>query len=290
MRFRGFRKTRDKIFNAVSVITGRKKIDSDTIEKFEEELLLCDIGYDLTEKIVDAISLSVDKDIKPRDLIKHTVREFLSDISYENKLESSIIMISGVNGTGKTTSCAKLSNYYKLKGKKVCIIAADTFRAAAIEQIEYWAKKNNIDCFSSTASSDPSSIIFEGLSSDISKKSDITIIDTAGRLHTSLNLMSELSKMERVVNKFQTCYESWVSIDATSGQNALNQIDLFKKSLNVNGVILNKMDGSAKGGIAIPIMKNYQVPIKFIGVGEKDLDILEFSLEDYLEDLFGEED
>ena len=186
------------------------------------------------------------------------------------------------------TACAKLAKYYKSKGKKVFIIAADTFRAAAIEQIQFWSQKNDIHFFSKSKSNDPSSVIYDGLKSDLCSNSDVTLIDTAGRLHTSANLMSELSKMERVISKFHNNFDSWISLDATTGQNALQQIDIFRQNININGIILNKMDGSSKGGVAIPIMKNYKIPIKFIGIGEKDDDLVEFYLDNYLDGLFDE--
>ena len=287
--FKVFKKTRNSILSAISSITGKKRFDSGSIDEFEERLLLSDIGVELVDSIIEKLNKSVSSEINIQEFLKNTFKEFLSDVEFEQTYDSKIIMVSGINGTGKTTSCAKLSNYYKNKGKKVCLIAADTFRAAAQEQIQYWANRNDIKCFMKTNSKDPSSVIFEGLSSDLSRDSDITIIDTAGRLHTSSNLMSELSKMERVIYKFENSYDSWISLDSTTGQNALNQIDVFKKSLNINGIILNKMDGSSKGGVVIPIMKFYQIPIKFLGVGEKDLDILEFNLDTYIDGLFNEE-
>ena len=288
--FKIFKKTRSSIFNAISAIRGKSSLDSKSIEQFEERLLLSDIGFDLVDEIVQKISKGFKNGIKAEDFLKEIFKDFLSDLKFEEVGSSKIILISGINGTGKTTSCAKLSKYYKNQEKKVCLIAADTFRAAAQQQIQYWAEKNEINCFLKENSKDPSSVIFEGLRSEMSKESDVTIIDTAGRLHTSTNLMSELSKMERVIYKFADFYHSWISLDATTGQNALSQIDLFKKNIKINGIILNKMDGSSKGGVAVPIMKSHKIPIKFIGIGEGDEDIVQFNLDNYLEGLFSYED
>lgn len=284
--YNSLRKTRNSLFNAVSLITGKKKIDDGVIEEFEEKLLLCDIGFDVTEEIVSKLRMSVDSKIEIEKLIKNTILDFLSDVSFNNNDNSKIIMVSGINGTGKTTSCAKLAYYYKNRGQKVLIIAADTFRAAAKEQISYWCTRNNIECFDIQNSKDPSSIIFEGLKYCKDSNYDKVIIDTAGRLHTSVNLMNELNKMERVVEKFEESYNSWISIDSTSGKNAINQISIFQEHLKISGIILNKMDGSAKGGVAIPIMKKYGIPVSFIGIGEKIQDIEVFNLDDYLEGFF----
>ena len=286
--YKSLKKTRNSIFNALSVITGKKKLDDDLIDEFEEKMLLSDIGFNLTQEIVSKLKPSISSSVSVEVLIKETISAYLDEVKFFTEFTSSVIMISGINGTGKTTTCAKLANYYKNKGNKVLVIAADTFRAAAQEQISHWCLKNEIDCFNRIASKDPSSIIFEGLKNNNKNNYDKIIIDTAGRLHTSLNLMNELSKMERVVEKFYNSYESWISLDATSGRNALSQIENFKKYLKVNGIILNKMDGSAKGGVAIPIMKKNNIPIKFIGVGEEINDIESFNLKSYLDGLFDE--
>ena len=286
--YQGLKKTRNSLFNAVSLITGKRKLDDNAIDRFEEKILLCDVGFDLTQEIISRLKLSVSSKVKVEDLIKDTISGFLDKIVFDTKHTSSVIMISGINGTGKTTTCAKLANYYKNKGDKVLVIAADTFRAAAKEQISYWCRKNRIDCFDASASKDPSSIIFEALKNNFKEDYSRIIIDTAGRLHTSSNLMNELSKMERVIEKFDNNYDSWMSIDSTSGRNSLNQIEIFKKHLKVNGVVMNKMDGSAKGGVAIPIMKEYNIPIKFIGIGEKVDDMELFNLSSYLDGLFDE--
>ena len=286
--YKSLRKTRNSLFNAVSLITGKKKIDDVTIDDFEEKLLLCDIGFDVTEKIISKLKLSIDSKIKIEDLIKNTISDFLIDVPFDKDDSSNIVMVSGINGTGKTTSCAKLAHYYKKIDKKVIVIAADTFRAAAKEQIAYWCSNNDIECFDIQKAKDPSSIIFEGLKYSRTSNYDKIIIDTAGRLHTSISLMNELSKMERVIEKFEESYSSWISIDSTSGKNAINQISIFQKNLKINGIILNKMDGSAKGGAAIPIMKEYNIPIKFIGTGEKIEDIEIFNLDHYLEGFFDE--
>ena len=287
--YKKLKKTSNAFLNAISVISNKEKINQDTLDIFEEKLLLCDLGFELSDKIVEEVRNKpiLNKDIKGS--VKKIIKNFLKDISFNSENPSQIVMISGINGTGKTTTCAKLANYYKSAGKSVSIIGADTFRAAAQEQIAHWCEKNDINYFSNLSSKDPSSIIFEGLSLLEDKKKDVIIIDTAGRLHTSINLMNELAKMERVINKFNASYSSWISIDSTTGQNALSQIDLFQSSLKINGIILNKMDGTSKGGIALPIMSKYAIPVKFLGIGENIEDIVKFDLDNYLESLFYEE-
>ena len=286
--YKGLKKTRNSLFNAVSLITGKKKLDDDLIDEFEEKILLSDIGFDLTEEIISKLKLTVRSNVEVKALIKDTILSFLSKVPFDVVSEPIVTMVSGINGTGKTTVCAKLANYYKNKGRKVLVIAADTFRAAAQEQISYWCSSSNIDCFKMSSSKDPSSIIFEGLKKNFKSKYDNIIIDTAGRLHTSSNLMKELNKMERVVEKFDDCYNSWISIDSTSGKNAISQIEIFRKHLKINGILLNKMDGSAKGGVAIPIMKEHNIPVKYIGLGERIDDIEIFDLRNYLDGLLDE--
>ena len=281
-------KTRDSVFNALSIIRGKKQTDSNSINNFEEKLLLCDIGPELTDKIVSEFKLGLSSKITAQDFMKNTIKTYLQEVSFKEREDDKILLISGVNGTGKTTSCVKLAYYYRELGKKVLVIAADTFRAAAQNQISFWCNENNIECFSKESSNDPSSVIFEGLNTSIANQSEKIIIDTAGRLHTSINLMNELGKMERVINKFANSYQSWITLDSTTGQNALNQVDLFKKTLDINGIILNKLDGSAKGGAILSIMKSHNISVKFIGVGEKIEDIIKFNLDEYIESIFDE--
>ena len=284
--YKSLQKTRNSFFNAFSVITGKKKIDESSINDFEEKLLLCDLGFDFTDQIIKKIKNGIDSEFKAEDAIKGLIKNYLKDLSFSCNNEKRIVMISGVNGSGKTTLCAKLSKYYKDLGKNVSVIGADTFRAAAQEQIAHWCLNNNINFFTNTHSKDPSSVIFEGLDSLKESNFDKIIIDTAGRLHTSINLMNELNKMQRIIMKFEESYNNWISIDSTLGQNSVKQIEIFKNHINIDGIVLNKMDGSAKGGVAIPIMKKYGIPVKFIGTGESVEDIEFFNLDSYLESLF----
>ena len=285
--YKSLKKTRTSFFNAISVITGKKKLDASIIDDFEEKLLLCDIGYEVCHEIIAKIKKSISANVSVEELIKGVIENFLSDVCFESR-NSKVVMISGINGTGKTTSCAKLANYYNKRDKKVLVVAADTFRAAAEEQILFWCADNKIDCFQKKEVKDPSAIIFECLKECSDLNYDKIIIDTAGRLHTSINLMNEVNKMERVIEKFELNYDSWISIDSTLGKNSINQIDFFKNYLKINGIILNKMDGSAKGGVAIPIMKKYNIPVKFTGIGEKIDDIEAFDLNKYLDGLLNE--
>ena len=283
------KKTANSFLNVISFIKNHDSMDSIDIENLEEKLLLCDVGFEITNKIIESISKNYSKNLNLNDHIKQTLKDMLDFSMNKETLKSKVLLISGVNGTGKTTFCAKLSNYMKLHNKNICLIAADTFRAAAVEQLKYWSTKNDIPCISNSNSNDPSSVIFDGLKSELSQNADLTIIDTAGRINTNTNLMNELSKIEKIIKRFTNSFDSWLSIDANLGQNSLSQIETFKKNININGVVINKMDGSSKGGIAFPIIYKYKIPITFIGIGEKNTDILPFDLNDYLDKLLYEE-
>ena len=217
---------------------------------------------------------------------KKTIKENLPNISPIT--DSKVTMIVGVNGTGKTTFCAKYAKYLTDLGKKVLIIAADTYRAAAYEQISTWSNNYGFKCIGNPDKNDPSSVIYDSLSSQFAKEADSIIIDSAGRLHNSINLMKELRKMSSVIQKFEYTYRNLISIDANTGKNALDQINLFKEYLSINGVVLNKVDGSAKGGIGISIIKKNNVPICFLGSGESIDDISLFDMDIFLESILGE--
>ena len=283
------KKTSNAFMKVVSYINKHDSIEKIEIENLEEKLLLCDVGYDITNKIIQSLSQNFSRELKLTQYLKNTLIDLLADSMNNNVFKSNVLLISGVNGTGKTTFCGKLSNYLKLQGKSVCIIAADTFRAAAFEQLKFWSIKNDVPFIGNSKSKDPSSVIFDGLKSDLSKKSDLTIIDIAGRINTNENLMNELSKIDRTIKKFVDPYDSWISVDANLGQNTLSQISTFRNKININGIVMNKMDGTSKGGIALPIIYNNKLPIKFIGIGEKSTDILPFDLNDYLDKLLYDE-
>ena len=280
------KKSKIGILKAFSFISGKKSIDTSDLEKFEELLIESDMDLETVDLLLDnARSLSA-SDSNQKYNFKKTIKENLPDISPIT--DSKVTMIVGVNGTGKTTFCAKYAKYLTDLGKKVLIIAADTYRAAAYEQISTWSNNYGFKCIGNPDKNDPSSVIYDSLSSQFAKEADSIIIDSAGRLHNSINLMKELRKMSSVIQKFEYTYRNLISIDANTGKNALDQINLFKEYLSINGVVLNKVDGSAKGGIGISIIKKNNVPICFLGSGESIDDISLFDMDIFLESILGE--
>ena len=280
------KKSKIGILKAFSSISGKKNIATSDLEKFEELLIESDMDLETVDLLLDnARSLSASDSYQQYNF-KKTIKESLPNISPIT--DSKVTMIVGVNGTGKTTFCAKYAKYLTDLGKKVIIIAADTYRAAAYEQISTWSNNYGFKCIGNTDKNDPSSVIFDSLSSQFAKEADSIIIDSAGRLHNSINLMKELRKMSSVIQKFEYTYRNLISIDANTGKNALDQINLFKEYLSINGVVLNKVDGSAKGGIGISIIKKNNVPICFLGSGESIDDISLFDMDIFLESILGE--
>ena len=280
------KKSKIGILKAFSFISGKKNIATSDLEKFEELLIESDMDLETVDLLLDnARSLSASDSYQQYNF-KKTIKENLPNISPIT--DSKVTMIVGVNGTGKTTFCAKYAKYLTDLGKKVIIIAADTYRAAAYEQISTWSNNYGFKCIGNTDKNDPSSVIFDSLSSQFAKEADSIIIDSAGRLHNSINLMKELRKMSSVIQKFEYTYRNLISIDANTGKNALDQINLFKEYLSINGVVLNKVDGSAKGGIGISIIKKNNVPICFLGSGESIDDISLFDMDIFLESILGE--
>jgi fused signal recognition particle receptor len=280
-------KTKEGFFKKiVKALTG-KKLDEDTIEFIEETLLQADVSYETVEKIIEKLNESK-KD--PLQTLKETILELLEDERSELKesdKKPTVIIMVGVNGTGKTTSIAKLAYYLQNKGKTVVVGAADTFRAAAIEQIKEWGKRMNFPVISHQIGSDAAAVVFDTINSAISKNIDYAIIDTAGRLQNKKNLMNELAKIEKVVKKVKPegADEYFIVIDATTGKNALIQSRIFGEYVPVTGVIITKLDGTAKGGMALSIKDELGLPVKFIGFGEKPEDFSEFNAKDYMEGL-----
>jgi len=280
------KKSKIGILKAFSFISGKKSIDTSDLEKFEELLIESDMDLETVDLLLDnARGLSVSDSCQQYNF-KKTIKENLPNISPITN--SKVTMIVGVNGTGKTTFCAKYAKYLTDLDKKVLIIAADTYRAAAYEQITTWSNNYGFKCIGNPDKKDPSSVIFDSLSSEFAKEADSIIIDSAGRLHNSINLMKELRKMSRVIQKFEYTYRNLISIDANTGKNALDQINLFQEYLSINGVVLNKVDGSAKGGIGISIIKKNNVPICFLGSGESIDDISLFDMDMFLESILGD--
>jgi len=294
----GLSKTRDKIVNSITeTVTGKAVIDELTLDQIEEILLGSDIGFDTTEKIIESVkrNLKSERDRsgeKIIDLIKKELTDVLSIKNYDSKELSLnkpyIILIVGINGVGKTTTIGKLANNYKKIGKKVIVGAADTFRAAANEQLEIWAKRADVDIIQSTNGADPSSVVFETVRKAIDENYDVVLIDTAGRLHNKTNLMNELDKIRRVIKKLlpEAPDETLLILDGNTGQNAIVQSEEFSRVTDISGLIITKLDGTAKGGVVFQIVAKQKVPIKFIGVGEGIDDLQEFDSKSFVEAIF----
>lgn len=272
-----------------------KKIDDDLLDEIEETLISADIGMELTMDIIDYIKEEVKKNkIEDPNEIKNIIKKYLVDmLNYAKSFDDidgkqKIMMIVGINGVGKTTSIGKLSYRLKNSGKSVIVAAGDTFRAAAIEQLEEWCKRAGVDIISSEQGSDPGSIIYDAIQAARARKTDVLICDTAGRLHNKVNLMNELSKIFKIIEKEYPSAQKEVLlvIDANTGQNGLIQAKLFKESCSIDGIILTKLDSTAKGGIVFPIVKELNVPIKYIGVGEKIDDMQIFDSEMFVDAIF----
>ena len=289
-----FLKTRSYLGDRVRKIFS-KSIDENTLEELEHLLYSADLGSSMSQEIVSDIQKNFKKNPKvdPDEILKHIksrVKSHLSEYSSQLELKTplTVILIVGVNGNGKTTSTAKLANYYKKSGKKVLLAAADTFRAAAVDQIEMWSKKIGVDLIMAQLGSDPAAVAFDSITAALSRKADVLIIDTAGRLQTKTHLMQELEKVKRVLQKQcpDAPHETLLTIDATIGQNAIEQAKVFHEHTPLTGLILTKLDGSSRGGVVVPIQKEIQIPIKFVGVGEKVDDLKIFDPNAFVDELF----
>ena len=293
----GLKKTSDSFTEKFdNLFKGSLKIDDDLYEELEEILITSDISFDTTLKIVENLKKNIKKkNINDVNLVKPELKEVLYELLENNKSkldienQKNIIVIVGVNGVGKTTTIGKLASRFKNEGKSVILAAGDTFRAAAEEQLEIWSKRAKVDIVRHNESgADPSAVIYDAIQRAKSKNTDILICDTAGRLHNKVNLMNELSKIMRIINKKypEAKKEVLLVIDATTGQNALNQVKTFNEAVELTGVILTKLDGTAKGGVVLSIVDEYKLPVKFIGVGEKVEDLQEFDYKNFVDALF----
>lgn len=294
----GLKKTSNSFLNAVgSVLSGFTKIDEELFEELEESLILCDIGVSTSTKICDILRKKVkeEKITDPGEIkskMKEIIREMLNcDCSMSTDVSPTVIIVIGVNGVGKTTTIGKLAMRLKNQGKSIMLGAADTFRAAASEQLEIWANRAGVPIIKGAEGTDPASVVFDTLASAKAKKSDIVICDTAGRLHNKKNLMEELAKINRIVDREMSDgkKEVLLVLDATTGQNAVNQAVQFSETTGIDGIVLTKLDGTAKGGIVIRIMDELKIPVKFIGVGEQIDDLMPFDAEEFVTGLFGED-
>ena len=292
----GLTKTRDNIVHGIdNVFSGFSKIDDDFYEELEETLIMGDLGVNTTEEIIENLKEKVKENhIKDpadcKELLINTIKEQmdLGENAYEFENRKSIVLVIGVNGVGKTTSIGKLAAQLKAQGKKVVLAAADTFRAAAIEQLTEWANRSGVDIISQSEGSDPAAVIYDVISAGRARNADVIICDTAGRLHNKKNLMEELKKINRIIDKEmpEAYRENLIVLDGTTGQNALSQLKEFKEAADVTGIILTKMDGTAKGGIAVAIQAEYGIPVKYIGVGEHIDDLQKFNSQDFVNALF----
>ena len=292
----GLTKTRANIVHGIdNVFSGFSKIDDDFYEELEETLIMGDLGVNTTEEIIENLKEKVKENhIKDpadcKELLINTIKEQmdLGENAYEFENRKSIVLVIGVNGVGKTTSIGKLAAQLKAQGKKVVLAAADTFRAAAIEQLTEWANRSGVDIISQSEGSDPAAVIYDAISAGRARNADVIICDTAGRLHNKKNLMEELKKINRIIDKEmpEAYRENLIVLDGTTGQNALSQLKEFKEAADVTGIILTKMDGTAKGGIAVAIQAEYGIPVKYIGVGEHIDDLQKFNSQDFVNALF----
>ena len=295
----GLKKTRNSISQSVTnVINSFTRIDEDLFEELEEILVMSDIGVATSTKICDELRKKI-KETGTTDpnLIKGMMKEIIADMLGENEglnlsTKPSVILVIGVNGVGKTTSIGKLASQLKAEGKKVILGAADTFRAAAIEQLGVWADRAQVDMVKSVDGTDPASVVYDTIASAKAKGADVIICDTAGRLHNKKNLMDELAKINRVIGRElpDSSVETLLVLDAATGQNAVNQAREFKNVTNITGIVLTKLDGTAKGGIVIAIHNELGIPVKYIGVGEGIDDLQPFNAKEFTDGIFENEE
>lgn len=294
----GIKKTRDSMMSKVnSLLNSFTKIDEDFFEELEETLIMCDIGAATSADICEQLRKRVkEKGITDPALIKGELKDIIAGMLGEDKgldlsTKPSVILVIGVNGAGKTTTIGKLAAKFFCEHKKVIVAAADTFRAAAIDQLQIWADRANADIVKHSEGSDPAAVVFDAINAAKARNADVVICDTAGRLHNKKNLMEELKKITRICRQqSEGCsVETLLVLDSTTGQNAVNQARLFSEAADITGIVLTKLDGTAKGGIIIPIHRELGIPVKYVGVGEKIDDLMEFSAEDYASALFDDD-
>lgn len=295
---KGLSKTRSTLTGRLDrLFLGKKEITDDLLDELEEILFTSDIGVTTTQRLIDSVREKVArKELKDLNRLKTVLRDhihsFLEVTPLEHALpapgEPLVILVIGVNGVGKTTTIGKAAHIFKSEGKKVMLVAADTFRAAANEQLLIWGDRVGAEVIRQDTGADPSAVVFDGITAAVSRRFDVVLVDTAGRLHTKTNLMDELQKIHRVSGKKLpgAPHEVWLVLDATTGQNAISQVDIFNKAIGVTGIILTKLDGSAKGGIVVGISQQFGIPIKYIGIGEKVDDLRPFDAQDFVKALF----
>ena len=288
----GMNKTKSSFDEKINnVFKSFRKVDEDFLEELEEILIMSDIGVDTSVKIINNLRTKIKKEkIQDEEDVKKALREEMqaildgNDISLHLNTKPSVVLVVGVNGVGKTTSIGKIANRLAKDGKKVVVAAADTFRAAAVEQLEIWANRSGADIVKREEGVDPASVVYDAMKITKEKQADVLIVDTAGRLHNKKYLMDELNKIQKVINKEmpEADKEVLLVIDGASGQNAISQVKAFKQETDLTGLVITKLDGTAKGGVAIGIVAENNIPIKFIGVGEQIDDMEVFNSEDFV--------
>lgn len=294
----GLTKTRNQLTDSLNqIFHGHSELDDDFYDELEEVLIMADLGLETTDKIIADLKKRVKeykiKEVEPcRELLNNIIRDqmMVDDSAYDFEEQKTVMLIIGVNGVGKTTSIGKLAAQYKKRGKKVLMAAGDTFRAAAIDQLKTWSERAGVEIIAQQEGSDPAAVVYDAVQAAKARNVDILLCDTAGRLHNKKNLMDELSKMRRIIEKEypEAHLETLIVLDGSTGQNALEQARQFSEVTDLNGIILTKLDGTAKGGIAIAIQSELDVPVKYIGVGEKIDDLQRFDPSHYVEALFAD--
>ncbi|MBP5369652.1 MAG: signal recognition particle-docking protein FtsY [Bacteroidales bacterium] len=298
----GLAKTKESVFKKIQrAIVGKSKVDDEVLDNLEDALITSDVGVDTTLKIIKRLEERVAKDkyvgtSELNKILKEVIISLLNENTANNFSDSIttkdglpyVIMVVGVNGAGKTTTIGKLANQFKNAGKKVYLGAADTFRAAAVEQLEVWAQRADVPIIKQNMGADPASVAFDTLNSAVANKADVVLIDTAGRLHNKVNLMNELSKIKRVMTKVipDAPHEVLLVLDGSTGQNAFEQAKQFTLATEVSAIALTKLDGTAKGGVVLGISDQFKIPVKYIGVGEKVTDLQLFDKEQFVDSLF----
>ena len=295
----GLTKTRDNIVAGMNrVFLGHTSIDDDFYEELEEIMIMGDMGVQTTDRILEQLrtqvkELHIKEPVKCRDLLIEDIRGQMQvdEHAYDFENGPSVVLVIGVNGVGKTTSVGKLADIYKRRGKKVLIAAADTFRAAAYDQLKVWSERAGVEMIAGAEGADPASVVYDAVNAAKARHADILLCDTAGRLHNKKNLMNELEKIGRIISREfpEAKRENLVVLDAATGQNALQQAKLFKEVTDITGIVLTKLDGTAKGGIVVAIKSELQIPVRYIGVGEGIHDLQKFDAAEFAGALFGKE-
>ena len=288
--FAGLKKTKDSLASKLSMIFGSGELTDEFFDDLEYSLISSDIGVETSAEIIEKVRATCKKQkIKTQDefikILKDAIKQILQDVEQNEDSFPLSIMLLGVNGVGKTTAIGKLANYYKSQKKSVVLAAGDTFRAAASDQLTVWADRAKVRIVKQAEGADSASVVFDAVQSAKSKKDDVLLIDTAGRLHNKVNLMEELKKISKVVtNQWQECqYKKYIVLDATTGQNAIPQVEYFNEAVGLDGIILTKLDGTSKGGVVIEIVNKLKIPVVFVGVGEGIDDLLPFNIDDFVD-------